>query len=317
MKLADKKILITGGAGFIGSHVVDSLREDGCRNIFIPRSKEYNLLFHSDLEKLFQDYKPDIVIHLAAKVGGIIDIRNNPGAYYYENTVMGTELLEKCRLYQVEKFVAIGTNCAYPEDAKIPFEEDSLLAGYPQKINAPYGIAKRALYQQCLSYKEQYGLDFIYLIPTNAFGERDHFEEDTGHVIPSLIRKFITAKNLNIDEVVLWGSGNATREFMYVKDLAKVMIQVIEVYKDITPLNIGTGIETSIKELAEMVADLIEYRGKIKWDATKPEGYFRKCLCIDRMKKVIPDTSFSTFKDSLNATIDWYKNKIFHDERCR
>lgn len=305
MELKDKKILVTGGAGFIGSHVVNYLREIGCHHVFVPRSKDYNLLSKSDLDKLFINANPEIVIHLAAKVGGIQDIKEHPGDYYYENLMMSTELLHKCVEYKVKKFIAVGTNCSYPENIEIPFKEECFWDGYPQKTNAAYGIAKKALYQQCLSYKEQYGLDFIYLIPTNSYGEGDHFDEESGHVIPALIKKVIHAKNNGCNEVTLWGSGKATREFIYVKDLARALVQATILYHDITPLNIGTGIETTIKELAELIAELTGYKGHINWDKTKPEGYMRKCLSNKKMQQILPNTSFLTLREGLEKTINW------------
>ena len=313
MKLKDKKVLVTGGAGFIGSHVVDKLQEVGCKDIIIPRSSECNLLDINQIDGLFKRQKPDVVIHLAAKVGGIIDIKNKPGEYFYENILMGTQLLEVCRKYHIEKFVAIGTNCSYPENITIPFKEIDLFNGYPQKTNASYGISKRALYQQCVSYYEQYGIDFIYLIPTNAYGERDHFDE-SAHVVPALINKFMNACKHNISEVVIMGSGKATREFMYVQDVAQAIVDATQFYEDREPLNIGIGVETSIKELALTIKDLIGYTGTINWDTTKPEGYLRKCLCNEKMKKQLPVINCTQLRDGLQKTIDWRKSTLNYKE---
>lgn len=309
MNIAGKKILITGGNGFIGSRVTHYLKQSGVKNIYTPGSKECNLLNQHDIQKLFQNYKPDIVIHLAAKVGGIEAIRSAPGTYYYENLIMGAYLLEQCRLNKINKIVVIGTNCSYPEKAEVPFKEGSFLDGYPQSVNAPYGIAKRALYQQCLSYHKQYGLEFAYLIPTNTYGIGDHFDESTGHVIPSMIKKFLSAVNNREKAVVLWGTGNSTREFMYIDDTAKAIIKAADIYNDTSPLNIGTGCEISIKELAGKIAGITGYKGEIIWDTSKPDGYKRKCLDIEKMKKVLSFECTVTIDDGLNRTISWVKNQ--------
>lgn len=306
----DKRILVTGGTGFIGTNLVNLFRRKGFINVTAVGSKDYNLMDRQQVSTLFKECKPEIVIHLAAKVGGIDDIKTKPAEYYYENMLMCTYVLDECKNHNVEKLVAIGTNCSYPPDIDVPFKESDLFNGYPQKVNASYGMVKRAFYQQCVSYKQQYGTDFIYLIPTNAYGVGDHFDEASGHVIPAMIKKFDTAVK-NKTQVTLWGRGIATREFMYIDDISESIYRAITNYNGDAPLNIGTGIETSIKELATVIAELTGYTDDIIWDIEKPEGYLRKCLDNSNMKKYLGEMSFTTLRDGLKKTVEWaHQNNI-------
>jgi len=300
----DKRILVTGGTGFIGTNLVNLLRSEGFTNVTVVGSKDYNLMERSQVSELFTACKPEIVVHLAAKVGGIDDIKSKPAEYYYENMLMCTYVLDECKNHGVEKIVAIGTNCSYPPDIDVPFKESDLFNGYPQKVNASYGMVKRAFYQQCVSYKQQYGTDFIYLIPTNAYGVGDHFDEASGHVIPAMIKKFAKAVETNT-KVTLWGRGIATREFMYIDDVSRSIFRAMTDYDGDEPLNIGTGIETSIKELATAVAELTGYTDEIIWDVDKPEGYLRKCLDNTNMKKYFGDVEFTPLYEGLKKTVDW------------
>ncbi|HHZ05660.1 MAG TPA: GDP-L-fucose synthase [Clostridiales bacterium] len=306
MDMLNSKVLITGGTGFIGSHLVNSLKLNGFKSVVAVGSESYNLLDTTQIEKLFTDVQPDIVIHMAAKVGGIAHINQYPADYYYENICMCTQLLNQCKKYKIKKFVAIGTNCSYPENINVPFKEEDLFNGYPQKTNASYGMVKRAFYQQCVSYKQQYGQDFIYLIPTNAYGIGDHFDNESGHVIPSLINKFSTAVKEN-KAVILWGSGRATREFMYIDDVCSCITKALFLYSDSTPMNIGTGVETSIKDLAENIAGITGYTKEIIWDTTKPEGYMRKCLDNSKMINCFGRLPFISLDEGLVKTINWAK----------
>lgn len=304
--MKNSTVLITGGTGFIGAALVKSLKDNGFTKVVATNSKEYNLTEKSQVTELFGKVNPNYVIHLAAKVGGIADIKKYPADYYYENMLMCTYVLDECCRHKVKKLVAIGTNCSYPDNSSVPFKEDDLFKGYPQEVNAPYGIAKRAFYQQCLAGKQQYGQDFIYLIPTNAYGEGDHFDEEAGHVIPSLMKKFSEAVKKD-STVTLWGSGKATREFMYITDVCQCITEALMKYNSTQPMNIGTGIETSIKELAETIAELSGYKKEIIWDTDKPEGYMRKCLDNSRMIESIGKREFIPLYDGLKKTVEWAK----------
>lgn len=300
----NKRILVTGGTGFIGSNLVNLLHSKGFAQVTAVGSKDYNLMERSQVADLFAACKPEIVIHLAAKVGGIDDIKTKPAEYYYENMLMCTYVLDECKNHGVEKIVAIGTNCSYPPDIDVPFKESDLFNGYPQKVNASYGMVKRAFYQQCVSYKQQYGTDFIYLIPTNAYGVGDHFDEASGHVIPAMIKKFANAVKTGT-KVTLWGRGIATREFMYIDDVSESIFRALTEYDGDEPLNIGTGVETSIRELATAIAELTGYTDEIIWDVDKPEGYLRKCLDNSNMKKYLGDIPFTALYDGLKRTVKW------------
>ncbi|HPP88660.1 MAG TPA: GDP-L-fucose synthase, partial [bacterium] len=280
--LKKKKILLTGGAGFLGSFVYEKLQNYRPSDIFIPRSKNCDLRIEAVVHKLMQDYKPDIVLHLAANVGGIGANRANPGRFFYDNLAMGLHLIEEARKIGVEKFVNVGTICAYPKFTPVPFKEEHLWDGYPEETNAPYGIAKKALLVQCQSYRQQYGMNAIYLLPVNLYGPRDNFDLESSHVIPALIRKCVEAKRAQLDKIVVWGTGNATREFLYVEDCAEAIIQATIKYDGAEPVNVGSGMEISIKNLVQLICNLIDFKGKIEWDTTKPDGQPRRCLDISR-----------------------------------
>lgn len=303
-------VLVTGGTGFIGSALVENLKSHGFKKVVAVGSKDYDLTKREEVEKLFCDVEPQYVIHLAAKVGGIADIKAHPADYYYENLLMCTYVLDECVKHNVKKLVAIGTNCSYPDRISVPFKESDLFNGYPQEVNASYGIVKRAFYQQCLAYKQQYGQDFIYLIPANAYGVNDHFDEEAGHVIPSLIKKFTNAVNTN-SEITLWGTGKATREFIYIDDLCELITKAFIYYDSTEPLNIATDTETPIVELAEFIAMLTNYKAEIHWDITKPEGYMRKCLDSTKMKEHLGDYEFTPLFTGLQKTVEWaYDNNV-------
>lgn len=305
---SDKNVLVTGGAGFLGSRVVDKLRTYGCsRNrIYIPRSRECDLVKWEDILRVHRDAKPNIVIHLAARVGGIGANRANPGKFFYENLMMGIQLMEISRLMGVSKFVAAGTICAYPKFTAVPFKEDDLWNGYPEETNAPYGLAKKMLLVQAQAYRQQYGFNAIYLLPVNLFGPGDNFDLQTSHVIPALIRKCIEATKAGQDEIVLWGTGNPTREFLYVDDAAEAIVLASENYNLPAPVNIGSGIEISIRDLANLIANMTGFRGQIIWDNTQPDGQPRRMLDTTRAEKEFGFRAKTSLEEGIRKTIDWY-----------
>lgn len=302
----DKKVIVTGGAGFLGSFVVERLRERGCRNIFVPRSRDYNLVDMECVKRLYSDTDPDIVIHLAAVVGGIGANRVNPGKFFYDNLMMGVQMMEVARQREIEKFVAIGTICAYPKYTPVPFKEEDLWNGYPEETNAPYGLAKKMLLVQSQAYRQQYGFNSIFLLPVNLYGPRDNFDLQTSHVIPAIIRRCIEAIRNESDEMVLWGSGNPTREFLYVEDAAEGILLATEKYNKSDPVNLGAGFEISIKELAELIAGLTGFNGKIIWDTSKPDGQPRRCLNACKAEKEFGFTARTSLEEGLKRTIEWY-----------
>jgi GDP-L-fucose synthase len=307
---ASKRITITGGAGFLGSFVVEKLRGCGCRDVFVPRSRQYDLVDMEAVKRLYSDARPDIVIHLAARVGGIGANRANPGKFFYDNAIMGIQLIEQGRLFGLEKFVALGTVCAYPKFAPVPFKEENLWDGYPEETNAPYGLAKKMLLVQSQAYRQQYGFNSIYLLPVNLYGPRDNFDPETSHVIPALIRKCLEAKERNEPEIVCWGDGSPTREFLYVEDCAEAIILATEKYNQSEPVNVGTGQEISIKDLIHLIDELTGYRGRIVWDTTKPNGQPRRCLATDRAKDLFGFSSKTSFRKGLKETISWYLSAL-------
>lgn len=306
INLQNKKILITGGAGFLGMHVVDALIKRGIdkKNIIVPRSKDVDLRKQEECKKIM--HGTDIVLHLAANVGGIGYNQKNPGTLFYDNLLMGVHAMEEARKANVEKFVAIGTVCAYPKFTPVPFKEDNLWDGYPEETNAPYGLAKKMLLTQAQAYRQQYNFNAIYLLPVNLYGPSDNFNEQSSHVIPALIKKFIDAKLKKKRNVVVWGTGKATREFLYVDDAAEGILLATEFYSKSEPVNIGSSTEISIKQLAELIKKLTGFNGKIVWDETKPDGQPRRKLDTARAKKEFGFESKVDFEEGLQKTIDWY-----------
>jgi GDP-L-fucose synthase len=304
---AGRRVVVTGGAGFMGSRVVDRLRSLGAQ-VTAPRSREYNLVDGTAVKRLFRDTRPEIVIHAAAVVGGIGANRANPGRFFYENLMMGAQCLEEARLTQVQKFVAIGTICAYPKFTPVPFKEEALWDGYPEETNAPYGLAKKMLLVQAQAYRQQYGMNAIFLLPVNLYGPRDNFDPASSHVIPALIRKCVEASRQGREEIEVWGSGKATREFLYVDDCAEAIVRAAEQYDGAEPVNIGAGFEISIKDLAEMIARLSGFKGRLKWDPSKPDGQPRRCLDVTRATQLFGFTSRTPFESGLKTTIDWFRS---------
>ncbi len=303
----NKKILVTGGAGFLGSFVLEKLKKRGAKNIFVPRSKDYNLVDMEAVCRLYRDFRADIVIHLAAAVGGIGINRDNPGKFFYDNLMMGVQLMEIARRQGVEKFVAIGTVCAYPKFAPVPFKEDDLWNGYPEETNAPYGLAKKMLLVQAQAYREQYGINAIYLLPVNLYGPGDNFDLQTSHVIPALIRKCVEASERGADHIVVWGTGKPTREFFYVEDAAEGILLATEKYNKPAPVNLGAGFEISIKEVTGLIAKLTGFKGEIIRDTSKPDGQPRRMLDVSTAWKEFGFKARTSFEAGLKKTIDWYK----------
>jgi len=311
---SDKRVVVTGGAGFLGSFVVEQLRTKGCRQIIVPRSRDYDLVEMEAVRRLYADTTPDVLIHLAARVGGIGANQANPGRFFYENLMMGSQLIEIGRQRGLGKLVAIGTICAYPKFAPIPFQEDDIWAGYPEETNAPYGLAKKMMLVQSQAYRQQYGFNSIVLFPVNLYGPHDNFDLQTSHVIPALIRKCVEARDTGASEIVLWGDGTPTREFLYAEDAAEGILLAAEQYDDSRPLNLGTGEEISINGLATMIATEVGYTGRIAWDKTKPNGQPRRCLDVSRIKQTIGFQAKHTLRDGLKKTIAWFHA---HREKLR
>jgi GDP-L-fucose synthase len=320
--MQDKRVLVTGGAGFLGSLVVERLQQtDWCAEVFVPRSREYDLREKEAVIRMYEGAKPDIVIHLAGVVGGIGANRANPARFFYDNLIMGIQVMHYACLYGVEKFVAIGTICAYPKFTSVPFKEENLWDGYPEETNAPYGLAKKMLLVQAQAYRQQYGFNVIYLLPVNLYGPRDHFDLETSHVIPALIRKFIEAtederRKTNDDDpstihrpssVTVWGDGSPTREFLYVEDCAEAIVLATERYNKPEPVNIGAGFEISIKDLVHLIADLTGFKGKIIWDTSKPGGQPRRCLDTSLAEREFGFQAKTGFEEGLRKTIAWYR----------
>jgi GDP-L-fucose synthase len=305
--LQGKRILVTGGAGFLGSQVVQQLRARGCEELFVPRSAQYDLTSKCKITEVLRSFTPDIIIHLAAVVGGIGANRERPGEFFYKNLMMGVQLMEQARLHSVEKFVAIGTICAYPKFAPIPFQEEDLWNGYPEETNAPYGLAKKMLLVQAQAYRDQYGFNAIYLLPVNLYGPRDNFNPASSHVIPALIKKCCDAIAAGQREIVVWGTGKATREFLYVEDAAEGIVLATERYDKPDPVNLGAGFEISIHDLVHLIAKLTGFTGTITWDTTKPDGQPRRCLDTSRAAQEFGFKTTTAFEVGLRRTIEWYR----------
>jgi GDP-L-fucose synthase len=306
IRWASIRVLVTGGAGFLGAALVDTLRARGCRDITIPRSREYDLRESDAVARLYEAARPQVVIHLAATVGGIGANRGNPGRFFYDNAIMGIQLMEHARRTGVEKFVAIGTVCAYPKFTAVPFKEDDLWNGYPEETNAPYGLAKKMLLVQSQAYRAQYGFNAIFLLPVNLYGPRDNFDLQSSHVIPAMIRKFLAAKEQGAATVVLWGDGSPTREFLHVEDAAEAITLATERYDGPEPVNIGSGQEISIRELAELISSEVGFRGEIVWDTSQPNGQPRRQLDVSRAESLFGFRARRPFHDGVRQTIDWF-----------
>lgn len=305
--LAAKRISVTGGEGFLGSHLLEVLAARGCRNVFVPRLRDYDLTVAADVERFFADARPEILFHLAAAVGGIGANRENPGRFFYDNAIMGIQLIEQARRYRVEKTIVAGTICAYPKYAPAPFREETLWDGYPEETNAPYGIAKKALLVQCQAYRQQYGMNAIFLLPVNLYGPRDNFDPASSHVIPALIRKCLEAQQSGVRQIVCWGDGSPTREFLYVADAAEGFARAAESYDGAEPVNLGTGEEISIHDLVHLVARLCGYEGEIAWDPSKPNGQPRRKLDTSRAQRWFDWRATMPFEEGLRKTIEWYR----------
>ncbi len=299
-------IVVTGGNGFLGRAVVDRLKARGFNNIVVPRSREYDLRKESDIRRLFDMARPTLVIHLAAVVGGIGANLANPGRFFYDNAIMGIQLMELSRQYSVAKFIGVGTICAYPKLTPVPFKEGDLWNGYPEETNAPYGLAKKMMLVQAQAYRQQYGFNAIYLLPVNLYGPGDNFEPSSSHVIPALIKKCLDAARVSANEIVVWGDGSATREFLYVEDAAEGIVCSAEKYNDSAPVNLGSGFEISIKDLVGLIVKLTGFEGRIRWDTSKPNGQPRRMLDITQAQKRFGFTAKTGFEEGLRRTIDFY-----------
>lgn len=307
--LRDKRICVTGGGGFLGRRVVALLAERDCKDVFIARHREYDLVKADGVARLYQDARPQVVIHLAAVVGGIGANRENPGRFFYENIMMGAQLIEAARAYSIEKFVQVGTVCAYPKLAPAPFKEDDLWNGYPEETNAPYGIAKKALLVQAQGYRDQYGLNAIYLLPVNLYGPGDNFDPASSHVIPALIKKCVDAVGRGDPAIDVWGTGRATREFLYVDDAAEGIVLASESYDGREPVNLGSGYEISIHELVDLIAKETGFKGEIVWDPAKPDGQPRRVLDVSRARELFGFRARTDFREGLRRTIEWYRGR--------
>ena len=309
-----KRVIVTGGAGFLGSVVVEKLKERGCQHVIVPRSKDMDLRDRDVICRLYKEVKPHVVLHLAAVVGGIGANQANPGRFFYDNAIMGIQLMEYARQFEVEKFIALGTICAYPKFTAVPFKEDDLWNGYPEETNAPYGLAKKMMLVQAQAYRAQYGFNAVYLLPVNLYGPNDNFDLETSHVIPALIRKCLEAKERGTTEIQLWGDGSPTREFLYVDDAAEGIVLAAEKYDGDLPINLGTGEEISIRDLAQLIAKEVGFSGKIVWDTTKPNGQPRRCLDMTRAQALLGFRASHTLQEGIRKTVAWCISHM-HDLR--
>lgn len=303
-----KKVVVTGGAGFLGHFLVQKLRDAGAE-VFVPRSKDYDLVKNENVIRLLEDARPEMVIHLAAVVGGIGHNQKNPGRFFYDNLMMGAQLIEQSRLHDVKKFVATGTVCAYPKFTPVPFKEDDIWNGYPEETNAPYGLAKKMMLVQSQSYREQYGFNSIFLLPANLFGPFDNFDLETSHVIPALIRKCVEARRSGAPYIEAWGSGGVSREFLYVEDCAEGIFQAAASYDESLPVNLGNGREVMIRDLVELIAKLTGFDGEIRWQASRPDGQPRRRLDVTRALEKFGFRAQTSLEDGLRRTIDWYEEQ--------
>ena len=304
----DRRVLVTGGSGFLGSHVVDELKRRGCLTVFAPRSKDYDLREKDQTQRCLRELKPNLVIHLAAVVGGIGANREHPGKFFYDNLMMGVLTVDEARKAGVEKTTVVGTICAYPKITPVPFREENLWYGYPEETNAPYGLAKKILLVQSQAYRQEYGFNSIYLLPVNLYGPHDNFNPASSHVIPALIKKAVEAKESGADSITCWGTGSATREFLYVEDCARAIVLASEKYDGAEPVNIGSGMEISIRNLATLIAKLAGFKGQILWNPSKPDGQPRRCLDTSRAEQFFSFKAQVPFEEGLRKTVDWYLN---------
>ncbi|MCX5713254.1 MAG: GDP-L-fucose synthase [Candidatus Omnitrophica bacterium] len=307
INLKNKRILVTGGTGFLGSYIVEKLKKRGCKDVFVPLRKNYDLVNMESVKRVYRASRPDIVIHLAAVVGGIGATFMNAGKFFYDNLMMNAQILEVGRQAGVEKFVALGTVCCYPKFTPVPFKEEDLWNGYPEETNAPYGLAKKMLLVQSQAYRNQYGFNSIFLLPVNLYGPGDNFDPESSHVIPALIKKFYEAVDKGSGEVAVWGTGKATREFLYVEDCAEAIILATEKYNKPDPVNIGAGFEVSIKKLTKLIVQLSGFKGKVIWDTTKPDGQPRRFLDTSKAAKEFGFRAKVSFEEGLKKTVDWYR----------
>jgi GDP-L-fucose synthase len=312
---ADKRVVVTGGAGFLGSFVTEKLRQRGAKEVFIPKIEDFDFVQLKDIHRMLDEARPDLIIHLAALAGGIGANRARPAEFYYVNMIMGVQLMHEAWKFGVQKFLALGTICAYPKFTPVPFREENLWDGYPEETNAPYGLAKKMLLVQAQAYREQYGFNAIYLLPVNLYGPRDNFDLETSHVIPALIRKCLEAQDRGEKQVVLWGDGSPTREFLYVEDAAEGILLAAERYNGSEPVNLGSGMEIRIKDLAELISRLTGFNGELVWDTTKPNGQPRRVLDTNRAEQYFGFRAQTPFEDGLRWTIEWYREHRSHAER--
>jgi GDP-L-fucose synthase len=311
LDLRGKRVVVTGGGGFLGSFVVEKLRERGCEYVFVPRRRDFDLTTTEGIEKMFSAYRPEVIFHLAAVVGGIGANKINPGSFFYQNAIMGIQLIEAARLHGVEKTVVAGSICSYPKFTPVPFKEEDLWNGYPEETNAPYGVAKKAMLVQCQAYRQQYGMNAIFLMPVNLYGPRDNFDLESSHVIPALIRKAVEARDRGVKELVCWGDGSPTREFLYVEDAAEGLISGAELYNGEDPVNLGSGFEVSIKDLTEKITRLSGFEGSLVWDTDRPNGQPRRLLDTTRAAERFGFRAKINLEEGLKTTIEWYeKNPV-------
>ncbi|MDT4969369.1 MAG: GDP-L-fucose synthase [Acidobacteriota bacterium] len=305
-----KRIVVTGGSGFLGSHLVPRLKAAAGVEPLVPRKRDYDLVRGADVERMMDDLAPDLIIHLAAVVGGIGANQKNPGKFFYENLMMGTQLIEQARLHGVKKFVALGTVCAYPKFTQVPFKEDDLWNGYPEETNAPYGLAKKMMLVQAHGYRQQYGFNTVFLLPANLYGPGDNFDLESSHVIPALIRKCVEARRAGASFVEVWGSGKVSREFLYVEDCAEGVLRATSSYDQSEPVNLGSGREVMIRDLVELIARLTRFEGEVRWQTDKPDGQPRRQLDVTRAAEKFGFRAHTTLEDGLRKTIDWYESQF-------